>query len=87
MAVFYPDSPDDMKRFVELNCNPSTHIVITDADEADYIIVAPVVTSQHRHYVVVEPGSWDPEKVNTMVKWLRDKGYRIVHGRFELRAC
>ena len=81
MAILYPSEPDDFKTMVQANCTPESHMAVTD--EATYVVMVPIVTSQHRHYIVYE-GIED--EVKPLVAWLRERGYKIARGRVELRA-
>lgn len=82
MAILYPESPEDFKAMVKANCKSDTHMAVTDG--ATYIVMVPVVTSQHRHYIVVE--GFDEDVVKQLLDWLRSEGYRIVRGRVELKT-
>ena len=82
MAILYPESVEDFKQMVSANCQPTTHMAVTDG--ATYIVMVPVVTSQHRHYIVLEA---EEDKVKQVLDWLRAAGYRIVRGRVEFKTA
>lgn len=82
MAILYPETPDDFKQMVASNCQPTTHMAVTD--HATYIIMVPVVTSQHRHYIVLEA---EEDVVKQVLGWLKTHGYRIARGRVEFKTA
>jgi len=83
MARIYPYSLDDFRDAVLANCNPSTHMVVTDG--ATYVYVVPIVTSQHRHYIILQ--DVDEETVQKALEWLRRQGFKIIRGRVELQPA
>ena len=83
MARLYPAGLEDFKKTVLKNCNPATHMVYTD--EATYIYVIPVVTSQHRHYIVLV--DVDEVTIQKAIEWLRKQGFEVARGRVELQPA
>ena len=83
MARIYPSSFEDFREAVVANCNPTTHMIVTD--NATYIYVVPIVTSQHRHYIILQ--DVDEETIQKALEWLRKQGFRIIRGRVELQPA
>lgn len=83
MARIYPQSLEDFREAVVANCNPQTHMAITDL--ATYVYVVPIVTSQHRHYIILQ--DVDEETIVKALEWLRKQGFRIIRGRVELQPA
>ena len=81
MAILRARSGEDFKQMVRANCKPKTHMAVTD--NATYIVMVPVVTSQHRHYIILE--SVETE-VKPIVDWLRKSGYTVVEGEVEFKT-
>ena len=52
MALIRVDNVDHFKTAVQLNCRPETHMAVTD--NVATVIMVPIVTSQHRHYIILE---------------------------------
>ena len=65
---------------VESNCKPDTHMAVTD--NATYIVMVPIVTSQHRHYIILEA---EEETIQNLLSWLKKQGYKIARGRVEFK--
>ena len=80
MAILYPESLEDFKQMVLANCQPTSHMAVSDS--ATYIVMVPIVTSQHRHYIVLEA---EEDTVKQLLDWLRSQGYRITRGRVEFK--
>ena len=83
MARIYPQTIDDFKEAVIANCNPATHMAVTD--NATYVYLVPIVTSQHRHYIILL--DVDEETVQKALEWLRRQGFKIIRGRVELQPA
>jgi len=75
MAVINVFSKDDFLRFADV-LPARAYTVVTD--EATYVWLVPVVTSNHRHYVrldIEDEAVWDEVK-----RKLRERGFTIIRG-------
>lgn len=75
MAVINVFSKDDFIKFTDI-LPPKAYVAVTD--EATYVWLVPIVTSNHRHYVrldIRDESTWREIKAR-----LESKGFRIVHG-------
>lgn len=81
MAVLRVQSPEDFKKVLEMNCDIATHVIMTD--EISYVAAVPVVTSAHRHYIILEA---DEEALTPLIEELRKRGYKVVKGKIEFRG-
>ena len=81
MARIYPRTLNDFYTAVQMNCTPQTHLAVTD--RATYVILVPIVTSQHRHYIVLQDVT--EEEVTKALEWLQAHGYKVIEGRVELQ--
>lgn len=83
MALIRVEKFEDFAKLAEQNATASTHVLVTDG--ASYAWLVPIVTSQHRHYILLEAVS--EEDVKRAIEWARGKNIKIVHGSVELRTC
>jgi predicted glycosyltransferase len=82
VAVIRVHRFDEFRRLVARNCTLNSHIAITD--NATYVVMTPVVTSQHRHYVCLEA---DEDSVKKAVEWLAREGFEVIEGEIELKQA
>jgi len=79
MALIRVYDVKDFWQAVQLNCRPETHMVVTD--EVSIVMMVPIVTSQHRHYIMIKLD--DEKKVSEVLKRLKEQGFRVIVGEVE----
>ena len=81
MVVIHTTSLEDFLKAVEKNTNPRTHFVLLE--EGGYLVLVPVVTSRHRHYIVLDASGEEIEKARVL---LEKRGYQVIVGSIEWRC-
>ena len=78
VARIFVKTLDDFKKVVKANAKTQTHMAIDEPQ--GYLILVPVVTSSHRHYIILDS---DEETKEQAKKWLEQEGFEIVSGNID----